>query len=69
MSCPTLLGGGFFDDPEALDAVLPLVEDELSRGAIMAVPSSWVNRRSRRHYRGFRRLRASSGGPVQISTG
>jgi ribonuclease J len=28
---PTLSGRGFSDDPKALDAVLPLVEDELSR--------------------------------------
>ncbi|MCH6169463.1 ribonuclease J [Pseudonocardia alaniniphila] len=31
MSRPTLSGRGFSDDPKALDAVLPLVEDELSR--------------------------------------
>ena len=31
VSRPTLSGRGFSDDPKALDAVLPLVEDELSR--------------------------------------
>jgi ribonuclease J len=31
ISRPTLSGRGFSDDPKALDAVLPLVEDELSR--------------------------------------
>jgi ribonuclease J len=31
VSGPTLSGRGFSDDPKALDAVLPLVEDELSR--------------------------------------
>ena len=31
MSRPELSGRGFSDDPKALDAVLPLVEDELSR--------------------------------------
>jgi hypothetical protein len=65
MSRPTLSGRGFSDDPEALDAVLPLVGDELSRTAIMAVPLSWANRRSRRHHMGFRRLPESSGAPVQ----
>jgi ribonuclease J len=31
VSRPTVSGRGFSDDPKALDAVLPLVEDELSR--------------------------------------
>jgi len=31
VSRPTLSGRGFSDDPKALDAVLPIVEDELSR--------------------------------------
>jgi ribonuclease J len=31
VSQPTISGRGFSDDPKALDAVLPLVEDELSR--------------------------------------
>ena len=31
MSRPTLSGRGFSDDLKALDAVLPLVEDDLSR--------------------------------------
>jgi ribonuclease J len=31
VSRPTLSGRGFSDDPKALDAVLPVVEDELSR--------------------------------------
>ncbi|WP_246106484.1 ribonuclease J [Pseudonocardia kunmingensis] len=31
VSRPTLSGRGFSDDPKALDAVLPMVEDELSR--------------------------------------
>jgi ribonuclease J len=31
VSRPSLSGRGFSDDPKALDAVLPLVEDELSR--------------------------------------
>jgi ribonuclease J len=31
VSSPKLSGRGFSDDPKALDAVLPLVEDELSR--------------------------------------
>ena len=31
MSRPTIVGRGFSDDPKALDAVLPLVEMELSR--------------------------------------
>ena len=31
MSRPTIAGRGFSDDPKALDAVLPLVEMELSR--------------------------------------
>lgn len=31
VSRPTLAGRGFSDDPKALDAVLPLIEDELSR--------------------------------------
>ena len=31
MSRPTIAGRGFSDDPKALDSVLPLVEDELSR--------------------------------------
>jgi len=31
VSGPTVSGRGFSDDPKALDAVLPLIEDELSR--------------------------------------
>ncbi|MGD9526761.1 ribonuclease J [Pseudonocardia sp.] len=31
VAAPTIAGRGFSDDPKALDAVLPLVEDELSR--------------------------------------
>jgi len=31
VSRPTVSGRGFSDDPKALDAVLPLIEDELSR--------------------------------------
>ncbi|GEL20343.1 ribonuclease J [Pseudonocardia asaccharolytica] len=36
-SRPTLSGRGFSDDPKALDAVLPLVEDELSRTEIEGI--------------------------------
>ncbi|MFC4945528.1 ribonuclease J [Pseudonocardia sp. GCM10023141] len=34
---PTISGRGFSDDPKALDAVLPLVEDELSRTEIEGI--------------------------------
>ena len=37
VSGPTLSGRGFSDDPKALDAVLPLVEDELSRTEIEGI--------------------------------
>jgi ribonuclease J len=37
VSRPTLSGRGFSDDPKALDAVLPLVEDELSRSEIEGI--------------------------------
>ncbi|MFC5993180.1 ribonuclease J [Pseudonocardia hispaniensis] len=36
-SRPTVSGRGFSDDPKALDAVLPLVEDELSRTEIEGI--------------------------------
>ena len=37
VSRPTLSGRGFSDDPKALDAVLPLVEDELSRSELEGI--------------------------------
>ena len=37
VSRPTLSGRGFSDDPKALDAVLPLIEDELSRSELEGI--------------------------------
>jgi ribonuclease J len=37
VSRPTISGRGFSDDPKALDAVLPMVEDELSRTEIEGI--------------------------------
>jgi len=61
VSRPTISGRGFSDDPKALDAVLPMVEDELSRSehegitdthriaqAVRRVVGRWVGETYRR---------------------
>ncbi len=61
VSRPTVSGRGFSDDPKALDAVLPIVEDELSRSeadgitdthriaqAVRRVVGKWVGETYRR---------------------